>query len=205
MKTKIDKVIIDADFTLKLGKLNKYKIIEDYLPEYAEQIYIHEHIYRNEILNPPSVRYQIDKLIENGRAIIVNRNYILAENPEAVVIYEDTQDLLSQNIEESVDGHKNWGEIVSIAFANSMGINYFLSDESKLQRIIDEHVNVRSEGPNCIRVIRVTDFLSWMKEAGVERRVIRTAWMFYESQNDVNTIKDIERIKKWFDNEFWQI
>jgi hypothetical protein len=172
MKTKIDKVIIDADFTLKLGKLNKYKIIEDYLPEYAEQIYIHEHIYRNEILNPPSVRYQIDKLIENGRAIIVNRNYILAENPEAVVIYEDTQDLLSQNIEESVDGHKNWGEIVSIAFANSMGINYFLS---------------------------------WMREAGVERRVIRTAWMFYESQNDVNTIKDIERIKKWFDNEFWQI
>lgn len=205
MRERIDKAAIDADFTLKLGKLNKYKIIEDYLPKYVELLYIHEHIYLNEILNPPSVRHQIDKLIENGRAIIVNRNYVLSEKPEVVGIYDATQDLLSQNIEESVEGHKNWGEIVSIAFADAMGINYFLSDESKLQGIINEHVNVRSGGSDGIQVIRVSDFLLWLKEAGVERRVIRTAWMFYETQNDVNTQKDIERIKEWFDTEFWPI
>jgi len=195
--------MIDADFTMKLGKLGKYKILEDYLPQFADMVYIHEHIYQNEVLDPPLVKQQLDKLIQNGQAAVVNLNYIYDEKPEVAEVYVDTQDLLYQNIDESIAGHKNWGEIVSIAFANAMGINYFLSDESKLQGILDEHVNIRED--DGIRVIRVTDFLLWMKEAGVERKIIRTAWIFYENQNDVNTKNDIERIKKWFDTEFWPV
>ncbi|MDD2498037.1 MAG: hypothetical protein PHY90_07915 [Desulfitobacteriaceae bacterium] len=203
MSTIIDKVMIDADFTMKLGKLKKYKIIENYLPQFADMIYIHEYIYKNEVLYPPLVKQQIDKLIQKGQAAVVNHKYILDEKPEAADVYVDTQDLLMKNIDESVEGHKNWGEIVSISFANAMGINYFLSDESKLQGILDEHVNVRED--DGIRVFRITDFLLWMKEAGLERKIIRTAWIFYENQNDVNTEKDIERIKKWFDTEFWPV
>ncbi|MEN6326738.1 MAG: hypothetical protein ABFD18_11110 [Syntrophomonas sp.] len=97
---------------------------------------------------------------------------------------------MQQNIIGTVAGHKNWGEIVSIAFAKAVGINYFLSDESGLQEIIDEHINLDMEGTDDIRVIRVEDFFEWMKDAGVERKVIKLAWLFYENLKDHTT-------KKW--------
>jgi hypothetical protein len=205
VKAKADKAIIDADFALKLGQLEKYRILEVYLPECVELLYIHEHVYNNEILMPPTVKEQIDSLIQNGRAQIVNRNFIATKKPEAVSIYDEIQDLLQQNIIDTVAGHKNWGEIVSIAFSKALGINYFLSDESRLQEIIDEHINLDMEGTDNIRVIRVADFFQWMRDAGVERKVIKLAWLFYENLKDHTTKKDIEKLKRWFDNEFWPV
>lgn len=205
MNGKVNKAIIDADFALKLGQLEKYRILETYLPESVELLYVHEHVYNNEILMPPIVKAQIEKLIQNGRAQIVDRNLIAAENPEALDIYDETQDLLSQNMEDTVIGHKNWGEIVSLAFCKAMGINHFLSDESKLQDIIDQHLNLNMNGTDNIRVIRVTDFLICLKEAGVDRKVIKLAWLFYENLKDNTTRKDIEKIKEWFDTEFWPV
>lgn len=205
MKLKIDKAIIDADFALKLGRLQKYRILEVYLPECIELLYIHEHVYMNEILIPPIVKGQIDKLVENGQAQIVNRSLIAAENPDGLDIYDETQELLRHNIKDTVVGHKNWGEIVSIAFCKAMEINYFLSDESKLQEIIDEHINLDMEGTESIRVIRVTDFFGWMREAGVERKVIKVAWGFYESEKDNTNRQDIVNFRSWFDNDFWSL
>ncbi len=205
MNGKVNKAIIDADFALKLGQLEKYRILETYLPECVELLYIHEHVYNNEILIPPIVKAQIDKLIQNGRAQIVDRNLIAAEKPEALDIYDGTQDLLSQNIEDTVKGHKNWGEIVSLAFCKAMGINHFLSDESEMQSIIDQHLNLDMDGTDNIRVIRVADFLKCMKEAGVERKVIKLAWLFYENLKDNTSMKEIEKIKEWFDTKFWPV
>ena len=205
MEIKIDKAVIDADFALKLGQLEKYKLLEDYLPECVNLIYIHEHVYNNEILVPPIVKVRIDRLIQDGRAQIVNRSLIATEKPEAVEVYDGTQDLLSENIEDTVAGRKNWGEVVSIAFCKAMGVKYFLSDESRLQEIIDEHINLDMEGTDNIQVIRVTNFLKYMREAGIERRVIKLAWLCYENLKYYRTREDIEKIKRWFDDEFWPI
>ena len=64
--------ILDADFAIKLGRLKKYKIIEDILPVYVEKLLIHEYVYENEVLTPKEAKEQIDTLIINGRAEIVN-------------------------------------------------------------------------------------------------------------------------------------
>ncbi|GFZ88606.1 hypothetical protein GCM10010978_30190 [Compostibacillus humi] len=84
------KGILDADFAIKLGRIKKYKVIEEILPLYIQKIFIHEYVYSNEILIPKSAKDQIDELIKKDRAEIVNEDDISEIGPYALILYEDT-------------------------------------------------------------------------------------------------------------------
>ncbi len=47
---KVEAVIIDADFAIKIGRIDKFRLIEQVLPLLADLIFIHRHVYENEIL-----------------------------------------------------------------------------------------------------------------------------------------------------------
>lgn len=179
--------------------------MQDILPLCVDILFVHEHVYNNEILFPSTVKVQIDALIDSGLAVVVSRSYVTAQKPEVLIIYDEIQHLLDQNITDSAAGHKNWGEILSLAFAKSMGVNYFLSDESYMQEIVDEYLNGDMGDIDNIQVIRVADFLSRLKEIGVERKTVKTVWLIYENENGNKSKNEIKRFKKWFDNEFWPV
>ena len=124
---------MDADFAIKIGRFENQKIIEDVIPLLVKKVYIHKHVYDNEILIPQLVKKQINTLVAGNRAFIVDREFIQQMDPEKLVIYDATIALLKDNPGGSVEKQKNWGEIVSLAFAKAMSITIFLSDESDLQ------------------------------------------------------------------------
>jgi len=128
MTLKDETAIIDANFALILGGIKKYKILEELIPQCTGILFIHEHVYRNEILIPPEVKDQINNLVRKRQAVVVDRKYVRKESPGAELIYDAVQDLLSVNLKDKQVGHKNWGEVVSIAFAKAMGVKYILSD-----------------------------------------------------------------------------
>ena len=132
---KWDRVIIDADFAIKMNKITDVNAIQDYIPLFVGMLYIHEHVYENEILVPKRTRDQVDVLIEQGRAEIIS---VLSfeGDPFGKMVYEETINLLKSADPKTVEEGKNWGETVSIAFAKAKGINYFLSDERNLLDVV---------------------------------------------------------------------
>lgn len=56
--------ILDADFAIKVGRIKKYNILEDILPNYIGKLLIHEYVYENEVLSPREAKNQIDALIQ---------------------------------------------------------------------------------------------------------------------------------------------
>ena len=73
--------IIDADIAIKLGRFEKVKVIEKYIPRLVGVLYIHRHVYDKEIQEPSIAKEQIDTLIKNGHAIIVDVNTLNQEDP----------------------------------------------------------------------------------------------------------------------------
>ncbi len=194
--------IIDADIAIKLGRFEKVKVIEEYTPRLAGVLYIHRHVYEKEIQEPSIVKEQIDTLIRNGHAIIVDINTLNQEDPMKTTIYESTISLLRQNLEDTVEGRKNWGEIVSIAYAKAKGITAFLSDESGLQALVDEHLNIGTSdmpSPYDIKIIRVRDFILWLKDEGEKRKLAKFIWLGCGDRSE------LERRKKYFDEIIWPI
>lgn len=48
---KLERIIVDADFCIKIGASPKYRYLERILPELAETVYIHKKVY-DEIIFP---------------------------------------------------------------------------------------------------------------------------------------------------------
>lgn len=69
---KWEMALLDADFSFKLGQLKNMNIFEDYVGVLVGKIYIHRHIYEQEILTPRSVKEQINRLIETGKAEVID-------------------------------------------------------------------------------------------------------------------------------------
>ena len=86
---KWDSVMIDADFAIKMNKLRDIKAIEAYIPFFVRKLYIHEHVYENEILTPKRTKDQIDNLIKQNEAEIVS---IESFNGDEIskMIYQET-------------------------------------------------------------------------------------------------------------------
>lgn len=42
-----EKAILDADFAIKLEKVQKFKAIEKYIPQLVNKLYIHRYVYNN--------------------------------------------------------------------------------------------------------------------------------------------------------------
>jgi len=194
MDLKAKVAIIDADFAIKLGRFKRIKLLEELVPQFIGVVYVHEYVYGNEILTPQEVKLQINALIVKGHAKVVDRNFVRQNNPDAVVIYDATQALLYENLPGTEKYQKNWGEVVSLAFAKAMGVPIFLSDEAKLQGVIDEFLNLDedyTDYPGNIQVIRVRDFVDWMKQAGLSRKLGKMVWLASGYSADV------------FNNQVW--
>jgi hypothetical protein len=141
------------------------------------KLFVHEDVYKNEILFPASVKGELDKLIGLDRAQVISRQNVADEGNSNLMVYDETVSLLESVIEETMPGKKNWGEIVSIAYARAMGIPIFLSDESALQGILDENVNSGNDDPKDIHIIRIAEFISWMKKAELDRKLALVVWV----------------------------
>lgn len=68
MTQKIQAAIIDADFAFKIGKYESQDLIVEILPKLVDRLYVHKHVYDNEILTPKRVKDQLDKLIYKGNS-----------------------------------------------------------------------------------------------------------------------------------------
>ncbi|MDR7000090.1 hypothetical protein [Neobacillus niacini] len=163
------KAILDADFAIKLGRIEKYKVIEKLLPVYIEKLLIHEYVYYNEILTPRNAKEQIDKLIESGHAEIVNGDTISKLGPLSLILYEDTIEKLRKEKNTRENG-SHWGEIVSIAFAQTAKIPYFLSDESDQQAFINHNFSTP------IQVVRIENLVQIIKQTGGKRKDALLIW-----------------------------
>lgn len=130
---KLQKVILDADFCIKIGRSSKYRFLEKLLPNLADEIFLHETVY-NEIKYPPSAKEQINLLKNKGIIKIVNTND-LSEREE--ILYTGTHEKLYNVMGNPDNPTKNQGEICSLAMAKTKSIPYFATDEKKLQPIID--------------------------------------------------------------------
>ncbi|WP_298830127.1 hypothetical protein [uncultured Planococcus sp.] len=198
MTIKWESALLDADFTFKMGKLDQEKIIVTHVGALIEKIYIHRHIYEKEILTPQSVRNQIDELLENGKAEIVDLSTLPTQVEK--VLYQDMITLLKETDPSTRENGKNWGETVSLAYAKANNIPYFLSDESTLQSIADEYLNSGNE--QDIKVIRVKDFILALKEAGYKRKECKKIWLV-ATFDPSRKIESREQAKKAFDEEIW--
>lgn len=163
------KAILDADFAIKLGRIKKYKVIEELLPLYVQKLLIHEYVYSNEILTPKNAKEQIDKLIGKGHAKIVNEETISKLGPHTLILYEDTIEKLRKEKETRENG-SHWGEIVSIAFAQTANIPYFLSDESDQQAFINHNFSTP------IQVVRIENLVQAIKQTGGKRKDALLIW-----------------------------
>lgn len=161
--------ILDADFAIKVGRIKKYTILEDILPNYIGKLLIHEYVYENEVLSPRGAKNQIDALIQKSRAEIVNEETIAKMGKLALTIYENTIEKL-RRVKNTRENGNHWGEIVSIAFAQTVNIPYFLSDETGQQSFINENFS------SPIQVVRIEDLVRTIKETGGKRKDALLIW-----------------------------
>lgn len=161
--------ILDADFAIKVGRIKKYNILEDILPNYIGKLLIHEYVYDNEVLSPRGAKNQIDALIQKSRAEIVNEETIAKMGKLALTIYENTIEKL-RRVKNTRENGNHWGEIVSIAFAQTVNIPYFLSDETGQQSFINENFS------SPIQVVRIEDLVRTIKETGGKRKDALLIW-----------------------------
>lgn len=161
--------ILDADFAIKVGRIKKYNILENILPNYIGKLLIHEYVYENEVLSPRGAKNQIDALIQKSRAEIVNEETIAKMGKLALTIYENTIEKL-RRVKNTRENGNHWGEIVSIAFAQTVNIPYFLSDETGQQSFINENFS------SSIQVVRIEDLVRTIKETGGKRKDALLIW-----------------------------
>lgn len=195
-----EKAILDADFAIKLEKVQKFKAIEKYIPQLVNKLYIHRYVYNNEILMPKRTKAQIDKLIEDGNAVIVGAEVLQIDAHKSMIYQQTIQHLEKVDPETKANG-KNWGEIVSVAYAFASGIPFILSDERELQDLLDDELNSGTD--KDIHVIRLKDFIVGMKEKGLSRKEAYAIWCF--AHLDERDKTKLERAKLVFQKDIWPL
>lgn len=191
--------ILDTDFALKLEKAKQFNAIEEYIPRLVHKLFVHQYVYENEILVPKRTKEQINYLVNQGRAVIVDAQSLKIENPLAAKIYQQTITHLEKVAPETRYKGKNWGETVSIAYARATVIPFIISDESELQLLLDEEVNSDSE--TDLFVIRLRDFIIGMKDMGLKRKEAYIIWCAAHQGNK----RIIEWVKREFKEELWPV
>jgi len=58
----LGKVILDADFCIKVGRFEGLLLLQEVIPVIAQKAYIHQYVYEDEILIPQSAKQQIKRL-----------------------------------------------------------------------------------------------------------------------------------------------
>lgn len=70
---------------------------------------VHEYVYKNEILTPEETKNQIDTLIKNGRADVVNEETIPKLGVFPFLLYQNTIEILRKAKVTSEHG-SHWGK-----------------------------------------------------------------------------------------------
>ncbi|WP_133581674.1 hypothetical protein [Aureibacillus halotolerans] len=185
--------MLDTDFALKLGEVNKFTALEAYIPKMIQKLYIHRYVYENEILVPRSTKDQIDNLISLDQAQIVDAETLLYNSSRAF-IYQQTIHQLEKTDSLTRPEGKNWGEVISIAYAFASGIPFLLSDESDLQALLDDELNSGTD--KDIQVVRLGDFIMGMKDKGFPRKDAYLIWCCAHRHH-------IEWAKNIFHKDMW--
>lgn len=193
-----EEAMLDTDFALKLEKVQKFNAIEKYIPQLVKRLYIHRYVYENEILMPKRTKHQIDKLIENNKAVIVDAETLRYDAHISLIYHQTIQHLEKVDPETIING-KNWGETVSIAYAFASGISFILSDERELQELLNSELNSGTD--KDILVIRLKDFIEGMKEKGLSRKEAYAMWCF--AHLDERDKTKMKRAKSAFQNDIW--
>lgn len=169
---KFDAIIVDADICIKIGNSEKYRYLEKLFPIIADKVYIHTIVY-NEILSPKCAKEQIDKLISDGIAEVLDESKL---DDIEKLIYEATFLSLSSVMINPERPNKNRGEVASISMAKTKSIAYFATDEKELQTIIDEVLNTGMNDLSCLRIVDIIEMIRDGKLEGLKRKEAKVLW-----------------------------
>ena len=174
-----EKIIVDADLCLKLGNSEKYEFLYELLPIISKNIYIHTHVY-GEVRFPKSAKDQLDKLINEGKAKMVNENELSTIER---VVYDNTYNNLARVMLNPNNPNKNKGETCSLAYAKAKSIPIFATDEKELQGIIDSQLNTGIDDITCVRLI---DIIKMAKGGSIDipRKKCKAIWRIAGNTND---------------------
>ena len=187
----IGELILDADICMKLGRFVKLPFIELIIPKLTKKAYIHKYVYKDEILTPKSAKDQIDKLVNAGIVEILHEDNL---SPADRMVFEATKNKLKWAMVGTKEKGKNWGEVLSLSMAKTLGMPVFMTDERDLQAIIDRNLNTGT--PYDINMFRVIDLILWIKshpDCGINRKTAQAVW--------ISAGKD----KDYFQTSIWKI
>jgi hypothetical protein len=183
------KLIMDADFCIKLGASIKYPFLYQIISCLSTKAYIHKYVYDMEILSPSTAKTQLKQLIDEGILELIDENILLLDD---FVLYRNVYNKLFKAMLNPDKPKKNKGEILSLAMARVIGIPVFVSDESDLQKIVDININKESsEKIKCIRIIDIIEMIKCNEINGFNRRDAKNMWIISGNEKEV------------FDNEIW--
>lgn len=190
----LDKIIVDADFCVKLGGSDKYHFLFEVLPLIATDIYMHTHAY-GEVMYPSSAKKQLSDLIASRKVKPVDQSILL---PADRAVYDMVYTQLERIMIDPRKPNKNKGEVCSLAFAKATGIPIFATDESSLQPIIDAQLNT---GINDITCLRIKNVVEMIRDGKIElsRKYAKALWRIAYNNEDVQNANEI------FDKEIWPL
>ena len=184
----ISKMIIDADFCIKLGGSNKYKYLKEILPLIASKIYMHTQAY-GEVMMPPSAVSQLNELIGEKKVELVNESVLEIQTR---VVYDAAYHNLERVMIDPHRPNKNKGEACSLAYAKATGIPFFATDERNLQPIIDSQLNTGIDDITCIRIVDIIE-KARNEEIRVPRKTCKALWIVARKKKEI------------FDTEIWPL
>lgn len=184
-----EKVIVDADFCIKIGASQKYLYLEKLLTKVAKKVYIHEVVYM-EVQYPECAKAQINKLVEQGKMEILHEKDL---NDTERNMYKGIYNILGKVMLNPKKPHKNNGEVSSLAMAKVKGIPYFATDERNLQVIVDKLLNTGIDDIYCIRIEDIIQRIKSKEIVGFTRKEVKLIWVLAGKNKDQ------------FDNEIWVI
>ena len=169
---KLEKIIVDADFCIKIGASAKYRYLERVLPALADKAYIHKIAY-DEIMIPICAKEQIDCLIKQSLLEVIDESSLTSLEKS---IYQGIYQSLSKVMMNPTQPRKNQGETCSLAMAKTKSITYFVTDEKNLQPIIDRVLNTGIDNIVCIRIVDVIRRIKSGELEGFIRKEAKAMW-----------------------------
>ncbi|MCI1693313.1 hypothetical protein [Aneurinibacillus aneurinilyticus] len=199
MMKHLDKVILDADICFKLGRYSKVQVLQQVIPHIANEVYIHEYVYAEEIKKRENGKDQLEQLIALKQLTVLYEQDLSTYQKH---IYDGIVSLLCQVMKGTppYKDKKHLGEIFSLAMAKTLQIPIFMTDERDLQPIIDSKLN--SGMSDDISVFRLRSLIFWIKEhpeCGISRKEAKFIWCGAYSKDD------LDYYKAEFDNKIWPL
>ena len=190
----LEKIIVDADFCIKLGGSAKFHFLSEVLPLLAKNVVMHSHAY-SEVMIPASAKHQLDELIDKGIVQIVNQSGL---DSGSRAVYDMSYSLLERAMIDPRKPSKNKGEACSLAYAKATGIPIFATDEAHLQRIIDSQLNTGINDISCLRIRNVVELIR-DGQINLPRKYAKALWRIAYNNEDVHNANKI------FDEQIWPL